>query len=194
MAVLERRLTTPDRQVKVFSYQSVSGSLDDNARALRRFADAIDTQAMHFVGHSLGGLVILRMLELGDGLPPGRAVLLGTPVRGSAAARMLTLWPWTHMLLGRSVEALADGVPPWDGHREVGIIAGTVPVGLGRLTAGVPVPNDGTVAVAETRLEGVTAHMTLPVSHTSMLMSPAIARETNHFLENGRFSGKPSDD
>lgn len=188
MAVLEHRLTTPDRQVKVFSYESISGTLDDNARALRRFADAIDTQRMHFVGHSLGGLVILRMLELGDGLPSGRAVLLGAPVHGSAAARLLTLWPWTHMLLGRSVEALAGGVPPWSGEREVGIIAGNLPVGLGRLTAGVPLPNDGTVAVAETRLEGITAHMTLPVSHTSMVLSPAIARETIHFLENGRFS------
>jgi len=189
MSVLEHRLTTPGRQVKVFSYQSISDTLDDNARALRRFVDSIDTRALHFVGHSLGGLVVLRMLELGDGLPPGRIVLLGTPVRGSAAARMLTAWPWTHLLLGRSVEALAGGVPPWDGHREVGIIAGSLAMGLGRLTTGVPVPNDGTVAVEETRLDGVTAHMTLPVSHTSMLMSPAIARETIHFLENGRFSG-----
>ena len=189
MSVLEHRLTTPERKVRVFSYQSISRTLDDNARDLRRFVDSIDTEIMHLVGHSLGGLVILRMLELGDGLPPGRVVLLGTPVRGSAAARMLTLWPWTHMLLGRSVEALASGVPPWNGEREVGIVAGTLPVGLGRLTAGVPQPNDGTVAVAETRLEGVTAHMTLPVSHTSMRMSPAIARETIHFLENGRFSG-----
>ena len=98
------------------------------------------------------------------------------------------------MLLGRSVQALAGGVPPWDGHREVGIIAGSLSVGLGMLTTGVPRPNDGTVAVEETRLDGITAHMTLPVSHTSMLMSSEIARETRHFLENGRFSGAHSDD
>jgi hypothetical protein len=76
----------------------------------------------------------------------------------------------------------------------VGIIAGDLPVGLGRLTTGVPSPNDGTVAVEETRLDGITAHMTLPVSHTSMLMSSEIARETQYFLENGCFSGAHPDD
>ena len=100
---------------------------------------------------------------------------------------MLSVWPSTQMLLGRSVQALAGGVPPWDGHREVGIIAGSLSVGLGMLTTGVPRPNDGTVAVAETLLEGATDFIELPVTHTGMLFSTAVAEQSICFFKSGAF-------
>jgi hypothetical protein len=52
---------------------------------------------------------------------------------------------------------------------------------------GIPRPNDGTVAVSETMLDGMTDHVTLPVSHFGMLLSSAVARQTVNFLRHGRF-------
>ena len=49
-------------------------------------------------------------------------------------------------------------------------------------------PNDGTVAVEETRLEGATAHCTLPVTHTGMWLSPQTAEQVATFLQHGRFN------
>ncbi len=70
-----------------FSYPSLTGTMNDHVRALVDFAHAQDVPELHFVGHSLGGFVILRALQLTDDLPPGRAVLLGTPLQGSKAAQ-----------------------------------------------------------------------------------------------------------
>jgi hypothetical protein len=71
--------------------------------------------------------------------------------------------------------------------REVGIIAGRLPVGLGRLFGRFAGPNDGMVAVEETRLEGAADHIVLPVAHTSLLWSAAVAHQVEHFLHTGRF-------
>src|SRR5262249_35711467 len=70
-----------------FSYPSLTGTMSDHARSLIEFARSQPTSQLHFIGHSLGGLVILRALELTNDLAPGRAVLLGTPLQGSQAAR-----------------------------------------------------------------------------------------------------------
>jgi hypothetical protein len=76
----------------------------------------------------------------------------------------------------------------WSLKRDLGIIAGTQPVGLGRLLAPFHEACDGTVAVSETRLPGATEHIELPVSHMGMLMSSRVARETGLFLREGHFS------
>jgi hypothetical protein len=123
-------------------------------------------------------------------LPPGRIVLLGAPVRGSAAARVAGSIGVGQWLIGPSAaEALVSHrrrvAPP---SREVGIIAGTRPMGLGRWFARFDEPNDGTVAVSETQLDGARDRLVLPVSHLGMLMSPRVADASGHFLREGRFS------
>ncbi len=70
---------------------------------------------------------------------------------------------------------------------EAGIIASTRSLGLGGLLGGLPRPNDGTVAVAETRLPGASDFITLPVTHSGMLLSAACAAQVAHFLAQGRF-------
>jgi hypothetical protein len=67
-------------------------------------------------------------------------------------------------------------------------VAGTQPLGVGQLLAGFDEDNDGTVAVSETRMPGLSDHITLPVSHLGMLMSARVAHETGLFLMQGRFS------
>jgi hypothetical protein len=75
----------------------------------------------------------------------------------------------------------------WSSERELGIIAGSQPLGLARLVVDFQETNDGTVAVSETRLPGAKEHIVLPVSHTGMLLSARVAFETGQFLEHGHF-------
>ncbi len=150
---------------------------------------------MHFVGHSLGGLVVLQLLARQPPARAGRVVLLGSPIRGSAAAARLARHPLARRLLGRAPEAgLVAGIGDerdWD--REIGMIAGRAPVGLGGPLGGLPRPHDGTVAVEETRAPWLTDHLTLPVSHFSMLFSRRVVAAVCRFLASGRFASAASD-
>jgi len=187
--VLRRRLRALHYEVRQFRYRTVSASLEDNAGALHDFIAGLDTAVVHLVGHSLGGLVILRAVERFADLPPGRVVLLGSPVAGSRAAAGFARHGWGRRMLGRSV---ADGVlelPVWRaGGRDIGVIAGSLGIGLGCLWARLDEPHDGTVMVAETRLTDATAHRVLPVTHFGLLFSRDTAAEVAHFLELGRFT------
>ena len=145
---------------------------------------------MHFVGHSLGGLVTLQMLSKHETTRSGRAVLLGSPLRGSFLARSLAAkGRFGKWLIGPS---LMDWDPPrltaWTGNTEVGVIAGSVRLGIAMFfSTGLPKPNDGAVAVEETKLPGLKAHIVLPVSHTGMLVSSRVMHITATFLRTGEF-------
>ena len=77
----------------------------------------------------------------------------------------------------------------WRCPRELGVIAGTRPLGLGRFFARFEEECDGTIGVSETKLPGHTAHTTMAVSHMGMLTSTAVAEQVGEFLVNGRFLG-----
>ena len=191
MGVLRRRLqaNTGMRSV-AFSYPSMRGGLAEHVRRLLEFARRHEVEQMHFVGHSLGGLVILDALRATNDLPPGRAVLLGTPLQGSLAARgMASRLPFGRAMLGMTAyQELVHGTPrQWSGRRDLGVIAGSYSVGLGRLFVGRNVESDGTVLVSETLLPGAADHIVLRTSHTSMLFSAEVAAQTAHFLQQGSF-------
>lgn len=180
-----------------FSYPSVSGSMLDHVKELREFAQSQKAERTHFVGHSLGGIVVLNLLEATADLPPGRAVLLGSPLQGSRAAQGLARWPLGKAMLGitmRQEFLPGDSLGPretvrsWNDRREVGVIAGSSGFGLGRFVAKLDGENDGTVMVEETQLPGARDHLVLPVTHTGMLFSGEVAKQTAHFLHHGRFA------
>ena len=79
------------------------------------------------------------------------------------------------------------GFQAWRDGVEVGCVAGRMPFGVGRLLGPFPEPNDGTVAVDETRIAGLADHIVLPVSHVALLWSTSVAAQVAHFLEQGRF-------
>jgi pimeloyl-ACP methyl ester carboxylesterase len=180
-------------ETRAFSYASVTSSISANARALGTFLNGLRADTLHLVGHSLGGLVILKLFESGEGarLPPGRLVFLGSPLNGSRAALNLARVPFGKSILGRGVEEelLSPRERRWDGQRELGVIAGTLSLGLGRLVGAFGAPSDGTIFVEETRLAGITEHMIMPVSHTGLPFSRSVARKTGAFLRSGRFNG-----
>jgi pimeloyl-ACP methyl ester carboxylesterase len=180
-------------QTRAFSYASVGSSISANARVLGTFLSALNADALHLVGHSLGGLVILKLFETGEGarLPPGRLVFLGSPLNGSRAALNLARVPFGKTLLGRGVEEelLSPRERRWDGQRELGVIAGNLSLGLGRLVGAFGAPSDGTIFVEETRLAGITEHLVMPVSHSGLPFSKSVALKTGAFLRSGKFSG-----
>jgi pimeloyl-ACP methyl ester carboxylesterase len=198
--LLRKRLSRDlNGSAQAFRYASVGAGLAENALALRAFLGGVRADTLHLVGHSLGGLIILEMFEsaaarAGDGegglsLPPGRIVLLGSPVRGSRAARNVARLPFGQRILGLTAhEALVpESDRRWHSRREVGIIAGTVPMGAGRIVGRFDSPSDGTVLVAETHLPGAKQHISLRTTHTGLLFSPEVARRTASFLREGVF-------
>lgn len=181
---LERASGLPVRRV---NYRTTGGALAGHAENLRRFAKQSGARRQHFIGHSLGGLVILKMLSEFDDIAPGRLVFLGSPLHGSAVARKVDKIPGAGVLLGRIRSALEQGYPVIPGGREAGMIAGSKSVGLGWIVGGTEGPGDGTVAIAETVADGLKDHCVLPVTHTGMLYSAEVAEKTARFLETGAF-------
>lgn len=189
MALQRQFLSRMGFEATRYSYPSTRLTLAENARKLMEFARSQASPLVNWVGHSLGGVVILRAMESFPTMPAGRVVLLGAPVGGSHAARGLAQYSWGPSALGRSIgEFMREPRLRLTSTHAVGVIAGSMGVGLGRVFApGLVEPHDGTVSVAETRLPGAADHIVLPVSHTSMLLSRDVARQTAKFLREGRF-------
>lgn len=188
MRPLARRLRRGGWETAIFSYTARRATVRQNAADLAAFVNKLDGSMVHFVGHSLGGLVLTQYLQDFPARHPGRVVLLGTPYRGSHVARCLSRYRLGRWLCGLSLHGalLGDG-PRWPGGRELGVIAGTAPFGVGRLIPGLPRPNDGLVAVAETLVPEQTDNITVPVTHSGLLFSAAAARHVAAFLAAGRF-------
>ena len=187
LALMARRLEAHGFAVRSFSYPTLGQTLASNARALFDFARDVPAQTLHLVGHSLGGLVILRMLDEWRGLPPGRVVLLGSPVQGSKTATRIVRMKLTRPIIGRARTALEYGFSHAPAGRETGVVAGTRPVGLGRVFERLDSPHDGTIAVSETRLPGATDTIELPVSHTGLVLSGEVVAAVECFLRRGHF-------
>ena len=187
--LLRDRLSRAGFAPSVFRYPSTHATIEQAADSLASMLRGFGDQGVHVVGHSLGGLVTLEAFEACEGLPDGRVVLLGSPVRGSVAARAVATWSIGPRILGRlAAESLLSPRPrTWKCRQSLGVIAGTLSAGLGRLVSNLPVPNDGTVAVDETRLDGMSDHLLLPVTHTGMLLSTEVADRTARFLHHARF-------
>ncbi|NNK33285.1 MAG: alpha/beta fold hydrolase [Xanthomonadales bacterium] len=185
--LLARRLRQGGFEVQRFRYRSTQAYLSAHARSLQAVATASKAERLNFVAHSLGGLVTLRMLSETRGLPPGRIVLLGSPLRGSGVARKSRKVPGSQRLFGRIRPALVSGYDRLATDRETGMIAGSAKVGLGGVVGGTGGPGDGTVSIRETQVEGLRDHLVLPVSHTGMVFSAEAARQAIHFLRFGSF-------
>ena len=194
LSMLHHRLMESGFRVHRFDYLSMAASeqrILDRLHA-RMAGLAGEAETVHLVGHSLGGLLALRACGEPAGLPQGRIVCLGSPLRGSAAARGFAGWGrGGELLLGHNRQLLEQGFERWDGPREVGMIAGRTPLGLGAVLGHFEGEHDGTVAVEETRLPGLADHCVVESNHTSLLFSPEVARLVAGFLHAGHFPRYP---
>jgi len=189
MTLLRQRLVKQGYQTFQFSYPTVRRTPLENAMALHAFIKKIDSPSIHFVCHSLGGLVIRHLFHEYPDQKPGRIVTMGTPHRPSSSAKQLSRFLPGQIILGKSlVNGLLGNIPRWKGERELGSIAGTLQFGMGMIIPNVARPNDGTVAVEETKLEGMTDHIVLHVSHFGLLVSAKASQEVCYFFQHGKFS------
>jgi pimeloyl-ACP methyl ester carboxylesterase len=190
MLYLARQLRERGFAARAVGYYSAMHDLGRNARLVADAIAAIDAPRVHLVAHSLGGVVALAALRDRPDPRVRRIVLLASPLAGSASGRSLAAKRWGAPLLGTTRALWGDmpqlEIPPGV---EAGAIAGERRLGLGRLIGlDVPLPNDGVVAVAETRHPKLADHLVMRVAHSEMLVSSAVARQAAAFLENGRFA------
>jgi len=192
MVLMRRRIKRCGYGAVNYSYPSMRLTFAQNAERLMQFCRGLDASLLHLVGHSLGGLIILRMLQHATGLNIGRIVLAGTPFADSFAAHRLARLPGGRTVLGKSMlEWLGAPRPAGLNRYEIGVIAGSLGVGLGRVIApDLPQPNDGVVSVDETHIPAARAHVVLKVSHSAMLVSPAVARQVCEFIGRGTFTAQ----
>ncbi len=194
MVLIKRHLENEyGLRAHLFSYPSVSGTLDENADRLAEFIQREKLENSHIVAHSLGGVVSLRMLARGDVDLGGRLVCMGSPLAGSRSAEFLQKVDWAGTIIGKTLPegTLHSTANEWSGdvceRYDVGVIAGNIPVGIGQLTGLFSEGSDGTVALSETKLEGATDHIELKVSHMGMLISRDVADQAAAFLKRGEF-------
>jgi len=187
MHPLAWRLAQSGFRCRTFAYMGAARPLEAHADRLARLARSVGPA--HYVGHSLGGLVILEALQGHPDLAAGRVVLLGTPARGCAAGRRLAGHPAGRWFLGRSEELWREGrAARWARPELLGVVAGSLPIGLGRLLGRLHGVNDGVVGLDETEVEGMAERVVLPVGHSAMLISARVADNVARFLADGRFS------
>jgi pimeloyl-ACP methyl ester carboxylesterase len=188
LAALRHRLEQAGFSVESFDYASVFNGPEPSVAELIQRSRAHRNGTLHYVGHSLGGLIALQALLREPNLTRGRVVCLGSPLRGSAVARGLARLPGGSWLIGKSLDILRNGLTAWNGPQSVGAIAGRLPIGLGFALGALASPHDGTVSVAETELPGLTDHCVVPATHTGLLFSEEAALQTIAFLRSARFT------
>src|SRR5512139_2722274 len=129
MFLLRKRLRRCGYRVYQFRYRTVAHNIAENARRLQKFLTRVPGSRVHFVAHSLGGLVVRQLFHDFPAQRPGRIVTLGTPHNGSGTARYLARSSRWRRFLGASYSPLSGRVPTWQGERDLGSIAGTLSIG-----------------------------------------------------------------
>lgn len=152
---------------------------------------AAGATTIHFVTHSMGGLLVRQYLATRTLPELGRVVMLGTPNQGSEAVDRYGSAPGFEQLLGPAgaqlgtgPEGIARALGPVT--YPVGVIAGTQSINP-VISSAIPGPDDGKVAVERTRVEGMADFVVLPVAHPFLLTNEAAIRQTLSFLRSGRF-------
>jgi pimeloyl-ACP methyl ester carboxylesterase len=188
LALLGARLARGGYGVRSFAYDTRAAP-ERNVERLARFVrDTCAGRPAHFVGHSLGGVLIFDMLSRHPDIAAGRVVLLGSPVRGCQAGRRLGAAALGRWMLGASRARWEGCEARWARSEPLGVVAGTLPLGLGLALGLLPGPNDGVVRVEETTVEGMAERALVRQGHSLLIVSARVARLVQGFLAQGRFA------
>jgi hypothetical protein len=150
---------------------------------LRNIPDSL--RRIHFVTHSMGGLLLRGSLAAHRPANLGRVVFLGTPHHGSEAADFWSKSAFCRWLAGPNLASLQTGPAGYSvtlgpADYEALVIAGDRP--LSPFWSPLPSPHDGKVSVASTRLAGSARHIVVPHTHVALPIRTEIIRQIVQFL------------
>ncbi|MES9969371.1 MAG: alpha/beta hydrolase [Candidatus Thiodiazotropha sp.] len=177
------------------SYPSLSQSVGELAspaiEAGLEYCRSKQAQRIHFVTHSLGGILVRYYLQEHPIQGLGRIVMLAPPNRGSEVADQMKDGYWYRTIMGPSGQALGtdekslpNTLKPIPG--EIGIIAGRVD-GESWFLPEIPGEDDGKVAVERTKLAEMRDFLLVEVGHTFIMLDDEVVRQIHYFLRNGVF-------
>ena len=151
----------------------------------------LNNEPIHFVTHSMGGILVRQYLSLHPLPGLGKVVMLSPPNQGSEVVDHLGWLPPIQWLngpagqqLGTDPESIPKRLP--DADFDLGIITGDASINL-FLSWLIPGADDGKVSVASAQLEGARDFLVMPYSHPFIMKRTAVIEQILYYLEHGQF-------
>ncbi|MDQ7073423.1 MAG: alpha/beta hydrolase [Gammaproteobacteria bacterium] len=194
MAKLDKALAKQGYSTINISYPSTKQPIEELAEDIipKALARCPNNAKVHFVTHSLGGILVRHYLSNHTIENLGRVVMLGPPNKGSHIVNTLHQFPIYKFIngpAGMQIGAEENSLPNQLGsvNFELGVIAGTRTINP-LLSLMLEKPNDGKVSVESSRIEGMMNHIELPVTHTFMMNNKTVISQVIYFLRTGIFN------
>jgi pimeloyl-ACP methyl ester carboxylesterase len=192
MTRFSRYLKKEGYLVSIIGYNSVNININKLFDDINNEIELHNPSHVHFIGHSLGGLLIREYLANNETNKPGRVITLGTPHQTASIAKRLQSLN-LDFLLGNSkkhglIRPMDD--PSWEFKQELGTISGTRHIGVRSVFFPYEKDTitDGTVTLEESKLNGSTDTINIDVNHTALVYSRSVINFTVLFLRNGNFN------
>lgn len=195
MRALQETLEFHGYSVVNNGYPSEAAPIGGLVRYVQDAADACGDETLHFVTHSMGGILVRAWLAQEHPANLGRVVMLAPPNQGSEIVDRLSesevlrdAAEWLNgpamAQLGTQGPSVPNALPEVD--FDLGVIAGDIALSpLGPLL--IDGPSDGTVSVESTRIVGMNDHITISASHTLIMVNPVAMAQVLAYLETGAF-------
>ncbi|MGZ4956377.1 MAG: esterase/lipase family protein [Methylobacter sp.] len=202
LARTSRSMNKAAKLLAAYGYQIVNVDYPSRSGDIGILAQKYITQALkqcegvkkiHFLTHSMGGILLRHFLASQTIDKLGRVVMLAPPNQCSEVVDKLGNWKLFYFLNGPAGLQLGtanDSVPNQLGpvNFQLGIIAGNKTVNL-LLSRLIPSANDGKVSVSRTQVEGMKDFIVMPYSHSFIMQREAVIKQALYFIQQGTFAG-----